>query len=209
MRGALLQALICISLTGVIVPLLEHSIWTNITTTLALYVIFPATFAASMAADAFAGERERKTLETLLATPLSDYSIFVGKIATAVTFVVAISAMSLFAAILGTAYKGDFGAVSLQAVGGSLAGAFSASLLITAVSIAIAAKMPVARSAQQLGFLATFGIAAVALTVLERLRIPLNWTTMLYVDAFAFLTGAIALFVAMQRFHRERFFESR
>jgi len=42
-------------------------------------IVFPAMLAGSLAADAFAGERERRTLETLLATPISDRSLVVDK----------------------------------------------------------------------------------------------------------------------------------
>ena len=33
-----------------------------------------------IASDSFAGEKERKTIEALLATPLSDSELFVGKV---------------------------------------------------------------------------------------------------------------------------------
>ena len=42
--------------------------------------------AVSVVADAFAGERERHTLETLLSMPLADAAIFIGKFAAAVLY---------------------------------------------------------------------------------------------------------------------------
>lgn len=54
----------------------------------------------NVVADAFAGERERHTLETLLASRLSDRAIFCGKVASAVTYG---WALGLAAAILGLA----------------------------------------------------------------------------------------------------------
>ena len=44
----------------------------------------PCLMAVSVVADAFAGERERHTLETLLSMPLADAAIFFGKFAAAV-----------------------------------------------------------------------------------------------------------------------------
>ena len=50
------------------------------------WIWVPFLMATGVVADAFAGERERHTLETLLASPLSDASIFAGKLATAILY---------------------------------------------------------------------------------------------------------------------------
>jgi len=44
-----------------------------------LYLILPLMVASVIAADSFAGEKERKTLEALLYTPATDGELFVGK----------------------------------------------------------------------------------------------------------------------------------
>lgn len=44
------------------------------------FLIMPIMFASVIAADSFAGEIERKTLEALLYTPLSDAELFLGKV---------------------------------------------------------------------------------------------------------------------------------
>jgi ABC-2 type transport system permease protein len=46
-----------------------------------LYLVVPLMVASVIAADAFAGERERKTLEALLHTPTSDAELLGGKLA--------------------------------------------------------------------------------------------------------------------------------
>lgn len=46
-----------------------------------LYLLVPLVVASGIAADSFAGERERKTLEALLHTPLTDGELFFGKVA--------------------------------------------------------------------------------------------------------------------------------
>jgi ABC-2 type transport system permease protein len=48
---------------------------------LLIYAFFSAVIVTAVIADSFAGERERHTLETLLATRLSDRAILLGKIA--------------------------------------------------------------------------------------------------------------------------------
>lgn len=46
-----------------------------------LFLIVPLLVSSGVAADSFAGERERKTLESLLYTPLTDLELFAGKVA--------------------------------------------------------------------------------------------------------------------------------
>ncbi|MDK2982496.1 MAG: type transport system permease protein [Chloroflexota bacterium] len=48
-----------------------------------MFLIMPLMFASTIAAESFAGERERKTIEALLYTPASDADLFVGKLVAA------------------------------------------------------------------------------------------------------------------------------
>jgi ABC-2 type transport system permease protein len=48
-----------------------------------MFLIMPLMFATTIAAESFAGERERKTMEALLYTPASDADLFVGKLTAA------------------------------------------------------------------------------------------------------------------------------
>lgn len=45
---------------------------------------FPTSFSLVIALEAFVGEKERKSLEPLLATPLTNYQLFIGKLVAAV-----------------------------------------------------------------------------------------------------------------------------
>jgi ABC-2 type transport system permease protein len=56
-----------------------------------LFLIVPVMVAGGVAADSFAGERERKTLEALLHTPLSDLELFAGKVAAAWVLALAVA----------------------------------------------------------------------------------------------------------------------
>lgn len=44
------------------------------------FLIIPVMTSSVIAADSFAGEKERKTIEALLATPISDSELFLGKV---------------------------------------------------------------------------------------------------------------------------------
>ncbi|HLT16872.1 MAG TPA: ABC transporter permease subunit [Acidimicrobiales bacterium] len=56
-----------------------------------LFLIVPLMVSAVLAADAFAGEKERKTLESLLHLPIPDRDLFVAKLLTAFLPAVAVS----------------------------------------------------------------------------------------------------------------------
>lgn len=71
---------------GVVVPLQVGTPWIESPIALMYWAWIPLYLTNGVVADAFAGERERKTLETLLASRLSDSSILYGKIIAGVIF---------------------------------------------------------------------------------------------------------------------------
>ena len=56
-----------------------------------LFLIVPLMVSAVLAADAFAGEKERKTLESLLHLPIADRDLFFAKLLTAFLPAIAVS----------------------------------------------------------------------------------------------------------------------
>lgn len=72
-------------LMAVVPPLAVGPGWTESPFALLASVFVPFMAAMSTVSDAFAGERERKTLETLLASRLPDRAILFGKIAVPLT----------------------------------------------------------------------------------------------------------------------------
>jgi ABC-2 type transport system permease protein len=56
-----------------------------------MFLIFPLAFATVVAAESFAGERERKTLEALLYTPATENELFWGKVITGMIPALAVS----------------------------------------------------------------------------------------------------------------------
>jgi len=56
-----------------------------------LFLVVPLMVSAVLAADAFAGEKERRTLESLLHLPISDRDLFIAKLASAFLPAVAVS----------------------------------------------------------------------------------------------------------------------
>ena len=85
-RSGLVGLLIMIGIFGIVMPIQWGSMWVESGASLTLWLVIPMMLAAMIVADSFAGERERHTLETLLASRLPDRAILLGKIGAAVAF---------------------------------------------------------------------------------------------------------------------------
>ncbi len=84
-RGGLTTVLIMVGIAGVLFPLQSGHEWFE--SWLSVYTAcFPIMTVVNIVADSFAGERERHTLETLLASRLPDRAIVLGKILAAVGY---------------------------------------------------------------------------------------------------------------------------
>jgi ABC-2 type transport system permease protein len=80
-RSDLLRPLMNIAILGIILPLSFGQRWINLDTAPILIVLFtPFMFVILIISDAIAGERERHTLETLLASRIPDRAILLSKV---------------------------------------------------------------------------------------------------------------------------------
>src|SRR5262245_25180006 len=84
-RVMLASSLLPIVILGVVVPSRAPNFVSNPLSLIAP-ALMPLLFIMALMADSFAGERERHTLETLLASRLSDQSILAGKITAGVLY---------------------------------------------------------------------------------------------------------------------------
>lgn len=75
-----------IALLGIIFPIQFSTEWLTSYWSLAVAVATPLLLIASTISESFAGERERHTLETLLASRLPDRAILFGKLITSLLF---------------------------------------------------------------------------------------------------------------------------
>lgn len=80
---------------GVILPAMNGREWIASPVVAAALSWVPMFLVSTVIADTFAGERERHTLETLLATRLSEAAILFGKIAAAIGYAAVLCAVSL------------------------------------------------------------------------------------------------------------------
>ncbi|MEP7359695.1 MAG: ABC transporter permease [Anaerolineales bacterium] len=98
-RSDLLRPLLNIVIVGIILPLSFKQRWIDLDTGPILITLFtPFMFVTLLIGDAIAGERERHTLETLLASRISDRAILFGKVLVTVGYT---WGMTLFCLLVG------------------------------------------------------------------------------------------------------------
>ncbi len=186
---------------------------------LAYWAWVPLFLVTSVIADSFAGERERQTLETLLASRLSDHAILFGKVGAAVGYGVGITWLSLLLGLVTVNLAHGQGNLLLYRlpVGFGIAGlGLLGAGLVASAGVLVSLPAATVRQAQQ-----TLSIAIVVLLFPPILGIqasPLEWqarllelftgmdTTHLIVLAVMVLAllSAGLLIAAMGRFRRAR-----
>ena len=211
-RGAVIQGAIVVLLTGVFIPAVsKNGVFTDFSETLIFYLVFPSVIAATAAADAFAGERERRTLETLLATPLSDRAIFGGKVAAAMIFATMVAAISVVCSAVIAVRRGQIDEMAnmLQICVALVGGALGSAFITSALSVTISMYVLSARSAQQMASVLSFLVVWVAVLGMRSTKAKLTVGTLLISDFVLLAVGFIALAMSMKLFTRQRFFEKR
>ena len=100
LRGGWTGLLIILAVFGILIPLQSGPAWLSAPTTIFMWAWLPFILVNSVVADAFAGERERHTLETLLASRLSDKAILIGKICSAIVYGWGITLVGILVALV-------------------------------------------------------------------------------------------------------------
>ena len=85
-RGGRFSLAILLGVFGVFLPLQSGAEWVESPATVFYWGWVPLMLVGSAVADSFAGERERHTLETLLASRLPDRAILLGKMGAAISY---------------------------------------------------------------------------------------------------------------------------
>ncbi len=157
-RLRLLAFLPILLIFGVVLPLQQRDAWTQGPLAGVFPIVLPFILTGGAVADSFAGERERHTLETLLATRLSDRDIFLGKVLAAVLYslslVWACTLLSLFTLNITKGSQPFFiygGSVLIAIVIGSIL----SSVLIAGIGVLVSLRAPTVRAAAQIFSLVT------------------------------------------------------
>lgn len=210
--------LLILGVFGIVWPVGQGVHWLDSPLVMFLSGWVPFMLVTSAVADAFAGERERHTLETLLATRLPDRAILLGKICAVVSYGWGITLLIL---LLGWAsvnvvhggagllfYRGviGWGSVALSLLGAALA---------AHLGVLVSLRAPTVRQAQQtlslvamvIPFLVVYGGRVLPDEIRMRL---IEWATMtenvsiLIVLSVLGLLNVGLLLLATIRFRRDR-----
>lgn len=212
-RGIQVQAAIMTLFLGVFLPSKTPQAWLAASpAAIMLFLLLPSIVAGAIGADSFAGERERKTLETLLATPLSDRAIVVGKAIAALFAAVVVAAIALAVAAITVNVSAHPAAVFIPAPElwlGALLGTLACSTVSTAVAILLSIRIPIARTVQQMVSLMFVLPVFLVGFIWSRLGLAFDWQNIFIVEAIALVLGTLGLFAATLAFHRDRLFVKR
>jgi ABC-2 type transport system permease protein len=131
---------------------------------LMLFLLTPITGAMALAAHSVVGEKQARTLEPLLATPISTVELLVGKVLGALLPTLAISAVGLFIYFIGIGWLAESGVVEAMATMRTalLIGAIgpAAALVSLQAAIVVSSRVNDARTAQQFGVLIIIPLTA-------------------------------------------------
>ncbi|MDX1614682.1 MAG: ABC transporter permease [Candidatus Promineifilaceae bacterium] len=153
LRRGRLTLLVMVVILGVVLPFDQGRQWIESPLSLAVWVWVPMLLVATAVADAIAGERERRTLETLLASRMSDEAILLGKIAAVMLYAwVLVMAGFILGVVTVNVVHGEGGLlfyapeIALGAVLGSLLSSF----VVATAGVLVSLRAPTARQAQQI-----------------------------------------------------------
>jgi len=161
-RGGL-SALILALILGVVAPVQLGAEWVESKLIVGYWPFLAATMVSSLIADSVAGERERHTLETLLATRLSDSAILIGKILAAVLYGLGFAVANLLIGLIAVniAHR-ENGLIlfSAQRFTVTILLTILSSLLMAGIGVFISLRASTVKQAQQ-----AFGIALIVITM--------------------------------------------
>jgi ABC-2 type transport system permease protein len=150
-RGRL-GIVIFLAVFGILMPLQTGRDWILTPASLIPWAWLPFLLVSAVIADSVAGERERHTLEALLATRLPDRAILFGKILAAAAYAclqVVIIALAAAAAVNIAYPEGGFVFYSLPMIAGILVYPTLVALLAASIGVLVSIRAETARQAQQ------------------------------------------------------------
>jgi len=148
-----------IALFGIIFPIQFRDEWLTSYWSLAVAVVTPMLLIATTISESFAGERERHTLETLLASRLPDQAILLGKLFMSVLFG---WGMTLFLLLVSLGmvnildWNGSIQFYSMNMLWTNLAASLLMSGLVANLGILISLRSPTVQNAAQMVMLMLF-----------------------------------------------------
>lgn len=206
-KGNTLYMLVLTVVFGVFLPLTQVEAWKVPSPFLAFYFFFlPSMLASTSAADSFAGERERKTLETLLATRLFSRDIFLGKLLATIlhtaSLMLVIEGLMLIVLNAGSSPGMPpflFPPLTLFALGPL---AWGVTWLVTNLGLFVSMKVLSTRTAQQIGSIGSLFIVLPFMFGL--VQFAFTWRLLLALFGAVLAAASVATLVSLALFQRDR-----
>ena len=186
-----------------------------------LLAIVPAVPVFTFVAESFAGERERHTLESLLATRLSDASIVAGKMVALLTLPAGVTVIILVVGLVAANIQAQghgWSFYSLDLLLITVLLSLTCSVLIIAIGILVSLRAATVRQAQQtLGIsVAVVGFAITLLLQSQSARLPFvkllqglsEGEILAYTIGCVTLLDAVLIFLILVRFQRSCLIQS-
>lgn len=168
-RSGLFRLFVLVFILGVFLPTRLGADWLHSMFAVAMAGWIPIIMIVAVIADSFAGERERHTLETLLASRLADHTILFGKLIATVLYGLGITAVTILVSgiAVNLAEQGDFIFFDARRLAMMLLLASLTSLFAASAGVLVSLRAATVRQAQQ-----TLSIAAMVLVFVPSLGIP-------------------------------------
>jgi ABC-2 type transport system permease protein len=210
--------LIMIIIFGVVIPLQNGRDWVSSPINIMVWAWMPFLWVSGVVADLFAGERERHTLEALLATRLSDQAILFGKLLAAIAYGFILTWIIMLASLL--TINVSFGRQGLLFYPPPITlAAFVFSILIAGLSASIGVLVSLrAGSVRQAQQMMSAGMLVLFLPFMLIQFIPRAWLSSLgalltrsspvqiafWVAVALFIIEVILILIALRLFQRSR-----
>ncbi len=161
-RSGMMGILVMVVVFAIFMPLQYGRMWVESAAPLSLWVVIPLILVGTMVADSFAGERERHTLETLLASRLPDQTILLGKILASVVYVWLVTQILFLIALIPiniSQGQGQFLFYLPQVALSGLVVSFLLACLMSNIGVLVSLRSESVKQAQQKLGISTFVVA--------------------------------------------------
>ncbi len=209
---SLIRPLLVIGIMGIYLPLQFGSQWVDLTPIgMILLLWIPFFVIISFIGDVIAGERERHTLETLLASRMPDRAILLGKVVTTVLYAWGMGVLSLLLGpvVVGLFRTGNWMFYPLYLFVAALILSLLVNLLGASAGVLVSLKVSTVRQAQQILGVGTivfvFGIVLALQAVPANVISSLTYAQILLITiAIIAVLDAILLGLSLLSFQRSR-----
>ena len=153
-------------MVGVVFPLIQEEDWFSTGFSLVAAVLIPFILVATTVPESFAGERERHTLSTLLASRLPDRAILFGKLGLAIAYgwiaTILLLAVSVVVANM-VITDGQFHFFPAILVFADLAVGLLVAIVMALLGVLVSLRSPTVQGAQQM----LFGVVIIPILLLQ------------------------------------------